>query len=195
MFFSFSHIIAWLEAYKYIILFPFAIVEGPIISVIAGFLASLGQMNIVLVYVVVVLGDVVGDAIYYMVGRWGRTGLVDRLGHYVGATKERIARMEQHLHTHLGKTLLFGKWGHTFGAPILLASGAARVPFSRFMFINTLGTLLKSLILVAVGYYFGRAYVQINHYINYGALAITAVVLIIVLGYIFFTKRTNRYFL
>ena len=40
-----DHIVYLLTEYKYLILFPLAIVEGPIIAVIAGFLCSSGFLN------------------------------------------------------------------------------------------------------------------------------------------------------
>jgi len=50
-----------LLTYKYLILIPLAVVEGPIITVIAGFLITLGYMNIFLVYLIVIAGDLAGD--------------------------------------------------------------------------------------------------------------------------------------
>ena len=39
-------VISWLLAYRYAILFPLVIIEGPIVTILAGFLASLGQFNL-----------------------------------------------------------------------------------------------------------------------------------------------------
>jgi len=43
---SFQHFIQLLLTYKYLILFPMALIEGPIITIIAGFIASLGYLNL-----------------------------------------------------------------------------------------------------------------------------------------------------
>ena len=40
---------------------PMAVIEGPIVTVIAAYLAKLGYMNIWAVYAVCVLGDLIGD--------------------------------------------------------------------------------------------------------------------------------------
>lgn len=69
---SFQQIISLLTAYKYFFLFPIVVVEGPIITVIAGFLSSLGYLNIIIAYLVVVAGDIVGDSAYYAIGFYGR---------------------------------------------------------------------------------------------------------------------------
>jgi membrane protein DedA with SNARE-associated domain len=64
MIFTLSQIINWLEVYKYFVLFPVTIFEGPIITVIAGYLSSLGFLNFYVAYGVIVLGDTVGDILF-----------------------------------------------------------------------------------------------------------------------------------
>lgn len=163
-------IIQWLLAYKYLALFPIMVVEGPIVTVIAGFLASLGYMNVLLVYFIVVAGDLTGDVFYYALGRYGREKTIARWGHVLGITMERIERVEYHFKNHTAKTLLFGKLTHAIGLVFLVAAGMARVPFSEYLWYNLLGTLPKSLVFLLIGYYFGSAYVQINNYLSYGML-------------------------
>ena len=60
--FSLDQIIGWLLVYKYFILFPVMVIEGPIITIIAGFLSSLELLNPFLVYVVVVIADLTGSS-------------------------------------------------------------------------------------------------------------------------------------
>lgn len=59
-----QQIILLLTAHKYLFLFPAAVVEGPIVTVIAGFLSSLGIFNIFIAYAVVVVSDIVGDIMH-----------------------------------------------------------------------------------------------------------------------------------
>src|SRR5258708_12893626 len=72
MFFSFTKILELLVHYRYFVLFPISIVEGPIVTVLGGFLASMGQLSVLWVFVVVVLGDLVGDSLYYFLGTKSR---------------------------------------------------------------------------------------------------------------------------
>ena len=39
-------VLTWLLAYRYVILFPLVVIVGPIVTILAGFLASLGQFNL-----------------------------------------------------------------------------------------------------------------------------------------------------
>ena len=48
----------------------------------------------------------------------------------------------------------------------------------RFVFFNALGTLPKSLALLVVGYYFGKAYGQAGSVLNYLAVGMVGLVVV-----------------
>lgn len=167
MFFDYTQIFDWLINYRYVILFPFTIVEGPIITVIAGFLSSLGALDLLIAFGVVVLGDLVGDTLYYSIGYWGRENFVAKWGKYIGLNIERVRKMERQFEKR-GKTLLiWGKISHVFGAIILVSAGISKIKFKDFIIFNFIATLPKSAILLLIGFYFGQAYVRINKYFDY----------------------------
>ena len=168
---STATVIAWLLAYRYIILFPLVIIEGPLVTILAGFLASLGQFNLLICYPLIVVGDVIGDVLMYAQGRWGGKPAVERWGHYFGLKPEIIGRLEEHFKNHPGKTLIVGKISHFFGGPVLIAAGMARLKFSKFLWFNVLGTLPKSLVLLLVGFYFGEAYAKFDKFFTYAGWA------------------------
>ena len=185
---SLSEIFILLDNYKYLFLFPIVVIEGPIITVIAGLLVSLGHLNIFITYAVIVFGDMVGDSLYYVIGFYGRLGFVERWGHFLGMTKERVVKIENHFTNHTGKTLITGKLTHFAGAVILVAAGVAKVPYWKFIWYNFLPTIPKSLALLLLGYYFGKAYQQIDSYFNYIALAGSVVLVLTVTAYIFIKR-------
>jgi len=187
-----AKILAWLILYRYYILLPIAIIEGPIITVLAGFLSSTGHFNFYAAYAIVVIGDILGDALYYAVGKYGRKPLLERYGHYVGLTMERLHTVDRYFLKHPRKTLVFGKLTHTFGAIVLVSAGIAETPFWDFLLTNLLATLPKSLVLLLVGYYFGQAYDRISHYIDYSAYIMIAAAVVLVALYIFITRVIKK---
>ena len=64
------------------------IVEGPLVTILAGFLASLGQFNLLICYPLIVVGDVIGDVFMYAQGRWGGKPAVEQWGHHFGIKPE-----------------------------------------------------------------------------------------------------------
>ena len=163
--FTLAGLDAWpqyLSHYGYIALFVLAVVEGPIVTIIAAFLASRGVLSVPEVYATVVLGDLAGDALYYTTGRWFLRKLPWFSGLKGQKLKGRMEKVGGKLRTQPGRVLLFGKLTHSAGFAVLLAAGAARMRFGVFLLYNLLGTLPKSAALVVVGYYFGQSYKAIN---------------------------------
>ncbi len=144
---------------------PMAVVEGPIVTVIAAYLAKLGYMDVFAVYVVCVVGDLIGDAMYYWIGRLGPAFLPDRWLTWLGMTKARQMTMEGHFATKGGRTILLGKWAHSVGLPIMLAAGAARMNFTAYMLYNAVGTVPKTAVFTAIGWFVGSAYSAIDTWI------------------------------
>jgi len=66
-----EHILALLIEYKYFILFPLAAIEGPIVSLAAGFLIHTGHLSFIPTYLIFILGDVIPDCLYYYLGKFG----------------------------------------------------------------------------------------------------------------------------
>ena len=63
-------IIQFLSEYGYWIAFPLMIIEGPIVTLIASFMASMGVFDVWFVLFLSVLGDLIADIIFYGIGRW-----------------------------------------------------------------------------------------------------------------------------
>ena len=157
---------AWLLHYKYLALFPLAIAEGPIITVVTGLFASLGYLSFWLAYFIIVVGDLVGDAVHYSFGRWGGRAFIDRWGKYFGVGPGQIAPIEKQFDKRGDKLLFIGKMSHGVGGAFLIAAGLIKMPFDKFIFANLLATLIKSLILLLLGFYFGQALGTINNYLE-----------------------------
>lgn len=165
---------------------PMAIIEGPIVTVIAAYLAKLGVMPIFGVYLVCMLGDIIGDGLYYWIGRLGPGILPERWLARLGMTEARTLALEGHFAQKGGRTLLLGKFTHSAGLPIMLASGAARMNFTLYMWYNLIGTIPKTAVFVAIGWFLGSAYTAIDTWIWRVSLAL---VIALVIGALIWWQR------
>lgn len=191
---SLSSILVLLEHYKYILIFPIAVLEGPIVTIITGLLVSLGYLNGFLAYIILAIGDVTGDVLYYWIGRlWGHSKWIKRWGKYFGYDEKSEEALENHFKKHKAKTLLLGKLAHGVGGAALFAAGIAKMNIWEFIWYNTLGTLPKTLILLLIGYYVGSSYMQIDKYLSSIALTTTSIVVLII-AYILISKFAKNYF-
>ena len=178
--------------YKYWLLVPIVMVEGPIATIIAGLLASFGFMNPYIVFPLIVVGDVLGDSLYYALGRFGSKHFLQGWGKYIGFTIQRAEKLKDHFRKHAGKTLLLGKFTHFLGAAVLVAAGLAMMPFFPFVGYSILGTIPKSLILFFLGFYFGQTYILLNYYLDYAAVGVLVLVLLFILSYIVYSKFEKK---
>ncbi|WP_037087422.1 DedA family protein [Cereibacter sphaeroides] len=140
---------------------PLALVEGPIVTIIAAWLAQRDLLDLRAVVAVVVLADLVGDALVYAAGRTGG----DRVARLLRLRPARVEALALRLRENAGRLLIGAKLTHAAGAAVLFAAGAARVPFGWFMLCNTAATLPKSLAFVALGWWAGESYDRIGAWI------------------------------
>jgi membrane protein DedA with SNARE-associated domain len=158
-------VIALIQTHGLLLLAPLSVLEGPIVTVIAGYLASLGLLPAAGALAVVVAGDLVGDALLYLAGRKGIKRMPQRWRDRLGLKPERIEALSDHFGARGGRTLVIGKLTHSAGAAILVAAGAARMPPAAFLWWNFVATLPKSAAFLGLGYAFGAAYAQIDAWI------------------------------
>lgn len=144
------------------------------------------------VFAIVVAGDLVGDYLYYLLGRWGRDGFLDRWGKYVGVTRARVKNFEKMFSSMSGRIILISKLAHGIGTVALVTAGAVRMPRLKFLYYNLIGTVPKSLILIGIGYFFGNALVLINGYLDYLAWIFAGLAIVMILVYYLISKYTAR---
>jgi membrane protein DedA with SNARE-associated domain len=183
MFFSLQKIIALLITYKYAIIFPIAVIEGPAVSIIAGSLAQAGYLNVFLVYLLIVFGDMVGDTIYYAIGKFGGLYFIRRWNNLLKVDTKKLVYLEKTFTDHGPKLLFIGKT-QGLGSIVLMSAGLAKYPYGPFMWYNTLATFLKSFILLYFGYAFGKEYAVASGYIVKIGVAMSFVFLIGIYFYI-----------
>ena len=160
------------------ILFPLAVVEGPIATVIAAWLASIGLLDLRQVLVCVIAADLVGDSFLYLVGRLGLDRLPYRWRVRLGLTNRRLKALTQAFHTKATRILVIGKLTHAAGFAVLIAAGAVRMRFLPFLAANFAATVPKSLALAALGYLAGSAYGRIADWIYWGSALVLGILIL-----------------
>lgn len=172
--------------YKYLILTPLAIIEGPIISVIAGFLTTLNVFNPLFVFLVMVAGDIIGDAIYYYIGYSGKN-----LFKYFKINEKKIEKAKLYFEKNHKKAIAGSKilWG--IGTAGLVTAGALHIPYKKYFKTCALYSLGQSFIMITIGILFGQAYLTIEKYFNYYAAVVSIVTLSLIIFFIF-TKKYQR---
>jgi membrane-associated protein len=164
----------FLIAHGSALILPLAVVEGPVVSVLTGFLAACGYFKWYWALCLLVCGDLTGDLICYWIGRTGGTRLA-ALGRRIGMRTIVTADLQRGLAHNAAKMLVIGKWTHSIGWLVLIGSGMLGVPLPRFILVNLLATVPKSAVLFGLGYFAGEHYPLFEQHVLLGTIALCAI--------------------
>jgi membrane-associated protein len=156
---------------------------------VSGIFLRLGYFSFWPLYVVLMLGDLAADIIWYAVGYYGGHRLVHRYGKYFSISDALLAKTEAAFHRHQNKILFISKitMGLGFALVILITAGVMRIPFKKYVLFNVLGQTIWTALLIGVGYFFGGVVVLVNESLRLAAgIAFALVVTALLYG-------VNRY--
>jgi membrane protein DedA with SNARE-associated domain len=172
--------------YRYGVMVPGALIFGPAASVVAGFLVRLGYVEIIPTALCLAAGELIGDVVWYWLGkRWGETFAL-RYGRYVGISASSLASVKIMYSRYHDLILFISKITSGFGfAPaVLITAGIAGIPFRRYMMFNIVGQVFFTAALLALGYFFGHLYLQVTGILEKMLIfALGVVVLALLVGF------------
>lgn len=175
----------WVIGHGYSLMFVLMLIEGPAVTAAGAFTAVLGYFNIWIVFLLSILGNLIPDVIYYLIGFWGREKLIDKYGRYFRIKPEMIAYLEKLIHKNLAKALIVIKLVPLLATPGLIITGVVRAELKKYIIWSIIITVPSSVFFLIIGYYFGNAYDSIAHYLDYGEyLALIAIALFFIISYV-----------
>ena len=150
----YRRLLTFLALYKYQVIFPVAIIEGPVVTVLSGILAARGTLSFLPAFAVVFAADMVSDPAFYLLGRFGRRLLQEFP--LVRLPAALMNRLERQYERDPWKTMIVGKLSYGLGSLFMTAAGASRMPPLKFLAYVGLLDAAKSLLLLTLGYFCGR---------------------------------------
>jgi len=186
---SLAYIGELLLQYKYFILVPAIMVDGPIVIMVAGVVVSLGYMNPVTTYIISVCGDVAGDFLRYSLGRWGGQRFIVRWGKYVGFDERHIVAIEEVFQRRTGSLLFVAKFAYGVGSVFHAAAGMARISILKFFAHNLFFSIFKTAILLFIGFYFGHTLSDVTSYLE---IIAATLLIILVVGVFFWAYKYGK---
>jgi len=162
---------SFLMAHGSALILPLAVIEGPLVAIATGFLTARGYFDRYWALILLVVGDLIGDLIYYWIGRSGGTPLADLL-RWLGVPATVAPDLQRRLTNNSTKMLFIGKWTHSIGLVVLIGSGMLRLPQLRFLVINLIATVPKIAVLFAIGYFAGGYYRLVEQHMVLSGIAL-----------------------
>lgn len=156
MLFSFLFSTSTVPFLPYLGLFLVTFIEGPIATLAGGAFASSGVMQPLPVYFAIVLANLTADMGWYSLGRCGKVGWFSKIACKLGIDPSKVDQLSSNIQTNAPKLLFMSKFTTGFPIPTLIATGLNKVPFRRWIAPLVSGELIKSAVLISVGYFFSR---------------------------------------
>ena len=148
----------------YLLLFLVMVWEGETFLIIAGVLIHLGAFQPTGVFLVSFTGVLLGDILWYFVGRALTADLIPPSFAFVRRTAEGVvARVFPNFRAKPFLSLFIAKFIYGTNHATLVLSGLIRMPFQFFLRAEIIVSFVWVIVFIALGYLIGEAAIQITH--------------------------------
>jgi membrane protein DedA with SNARE-associated domain len=144
---------ALIQSYGYPLTFVGALFEGETILTLAGLAAHRGHLALPVLWVLAAAGGMLGDIIYFALGRRYGAGLIARWPRFVPAI-DRVHRLV-HRNPTLAVIVVRFLYGVRIAGPVVI--GSSKLGWMHYLALNAVGALLWSACWLAAGYVLGAA--------------------------------------
>jgi membrane protein DedA with SNARE-associated domain len=159
---------------------------------VGGFLASSGRLDLIVVGLMGVLGNLVGSWIAYAVGATGGRAFVLRWGRYVRLRPHDLDRAERWFADHGEGAVFWSRLLPVVRTFISLPAGVGRMPLGRFSVYTTLGCLPWSYGLTLGGYYLGRNWERLAKNIEFAGIVVAVLLVVAAIVLIVRARRKAK---
>jgi membrane protein DedA with SNARE-associated domain len=159
-----------------------------LIMIPAGIAASYGTMNIYLIIVAGVLGNVFGAIFSYYLAAFVGRAVLFKIGKYLFIKPETIIKVEEFFKSHGSISVFIGRLIPGLRHFISLPAGIAKMNIKLFCLYTSLGSLIWTVVLAILGFEIGENRKLIKEYIHTIAIACTISCLLLITAYCIFVK-------
>jgi membrane protein DedA with SNARE-associated domain len=160
-----------------------------IVLIPAGYLASKGDMNIILILIASLLGSIMGALINYFGALYVGRKFLLKYGKYILISPETLDKMEKFFKEHGAISTFTGRLIPGVRQLISVPAGLSRMNLKVFIFYTSLGALIWSIILVALGYIIGENQALIKEYLSQIITITLVTISLLVVFYIYRNKN------
>ena len=129
---------------------------GETVTLLGGYAAGSGHLNLAGVIAAASSGAMVGDSIGYWVGRRAGWPLLLRVGRWLRQSPEQMETLRSQFLNHAGKSVLLGRFVAVLRVLAGPMAGAVGMPYGRFLLCNCTGALLWATTMVSLAWLGGR---------------------------------------
>ena len=170
-------------------------VPGETMLILGAVYAGTGRLSLPLVAGLGFLGAVAGDNLGFAIGHFGGRRLVERYGHYIFLTPERLDKTTRFFDRQGGKIIVVARFVEGLRQANGIIAGTSGMHWARFLVFNAIGAALWVLVWTSVGYFSGShintIYSDATRYSTYLAIAVGALLLAYIARRVVRFRRTR----
>jgi membrane protein DedA with SNARE-associated domain len=129
---------------------------GETVTLLGGYAAGSGHLNLAGVIAAASGGAMVGDSIGFWVGRRAGWPLLLRVGRWLRQSPEQMETLRLQFFNHAGKSVLLGRFVAVLRVLAGPMAGAVGMPYGRFLVCNCTGAVLWATTMVSLAWLGGR---------------------------------------
>jgi membrane protein DedA with SNARE-associated domain len=188
-----------LSTWGYLAVFLFILIEssgipfpGETMLLTAAAYAGAGHLQIPFVILAAASGAILGDNLGFFVGRTGGRNLALRFGRYVRLDAGKLQTAERFYQRHGDKTVFLGRYVAILRAWSAFLAGLNRMPWPKFVLIDSVSALTWSLLWGILAFELGRNLSLLHKVVTGVGLVGIAVVLLLVAVLYVLHRRGRR---
>jgi membrane protein DedA with SNARE-associated domain len=140
--------------------------------------------NFWIVVIFATIGNTLGSLVAYAIGAYGGRPFLERYGRYLLIRPHEIELADSFFQRHGNATVFIGRLLPIVRTFISFPAGVARMPIVPFIVYSTAGAFLWSMLLIYAGTLLGEHWLDIRHALQPFDLAIAVLVVLGVVGFI-----------
>jgi len=152
----------------------------------AGAIAAIGNLNILVIWVILVFAAILGDTANYWIGHFFGKKILSKNIPLI--KKEHVDKTNKFYEKHGGKTIILARFIPIIRTFAPFVAGIGKMHYSKFLSYNVIGGILWISIFSFTGFFFGNiAFVKHNF-----SLVVIAIILISILPMILEIVKSKR---
>lgn len=132
-------------------------IEGEVVVIAAGVLASLDFLSLPAVFATAFLATFLGDQFFFFLGRKKGTAFLEK--RHRKHWRKRAEKVHDLIHNHQNKILFGYRFLYGLRIPTLFAIGTSELPTQKFVLLNLINSIIWTSLFVFGGYFFGDIFI------------------------------------
>lgn len=187
-------LISYLLLYKYITIFSIAFLAAFIVPIpsgnvlmASGAFASVGYLDIYIVVVLSIVGNILGDNLGYLISRKYGEKVLSFIGLRKILQSKKFKNLEISFNKNPGFIIFISRFEILSTLSINLLSGLSKTPYKKYLYHEIAGSISQVIFYSFIGYFFANSWESIGSTI--GRVGII-VIFILILFFVGLSRKT-----